>query len=193
MPISGVSSHIYYQAGVAGSAPGEHNDNPQNTNRELTDEEKAAVEKLQVLDKKVRAHERAHVAAGGGYIRGGASFEYQTGPDGKKYAVGGEVSIDTSPVKGDPQATIQKMQVVRKAALAPADPSATDRAVAAKATQQETRARMELREEKQGKAEEKETAGASGVKGTRISSYTSSGELVPAAASTSTGILDLIA
>lgn len=46
----------------------------------------------------MRAHEQAHKTAAGGLAQGGATFEYQTGPDGKQYAVSGEVKIDTSPV-----------------------------------------------------------------------------------------------
>lgn len=115
---------------------------------ELTDEEKKEVDELQKRDLEVRAHEQAHIAAGGSYVRGGPSFSYQTGPDGKRYAVGGEVSIDTSAVSGDPQATIQKMQAVRKAALAPASPSSTDRSVASAASQKMNAARMELAKER---------------------------------------------
>ncbi len=102
------------------------------------------IAQLKAADVAVRAHEAAHVAAGGGLVRGGASFTYQTGPDGRQYAVAGEVQIDTSPVRGDPAATIQKMATVRAAALAPSDPSATDRAVAASAAQQALAARAEL-------------------------------------------------
>lgn len=102
------------------------------------------VEKLKRRDTEVRAHEQAHVAAGGAYIKGGISYQYQKGPDGKMYAVGGEVSIDTSPVKGNPQATIAKMEVVKQAANAPADPSGADRSVAAAADQEEAQARGDL-------------------------------------------------
>ncbi len=98
---------------------------------------------LRQRDKEVRAHEAAHVAAGGPYVRGGPAYQYTRGPDGRMYAVGGEVQIDTAPVPGDPEATVAKMQAVRRAALAPARPSAQDRAVAAKAAQIEMRARME--------------------------------------------------
>lgn len=121
---------------------------------ELTDEEKQQVQKLEARDREVRAHEMAHKAAGGQYVRGG-NYEYQTGPDGKRYAVGGEVSIDTSAVSGDPEATVRKMQVVRKAALAPAQPSAQDRAVAAHASQKEVQARAEIREEAVAEQNEK--------------------------------------
>ncbi len=105
---------------------------------------RALVAELRQRDREVRAHEAAHAAAGGAYVRGGPSFQYTRGPDGRLYAVGGEVQIDVSPVSGDPEATIAKMQVVRRAALAPARPSAQDRAVAARAAQAEMRARMEL-------------------------------------------------
>ena len=32
---------------------------------------------------------RAHLSAAGAYAHGGASYEYELGPDGKRYAVGG--------------------------------------------------------------------------------------------------------
>ena len=67
----------------------------------------------------MRAHEQAHLAAAGPYANGAPTFEFQTGPDGRQYAVGGEVSIDTSPVPGDPEATVRKAQTVKRAALAP--------------------------------------------------------------------------
>lgn len=103
------------------------------SNQQLSEEEQEQVQGLKQRDAEVRAHEQAHLAAAGPHAKGGASFEYQTGPDGKRYAVGGEVQIDTSPVEGDPQATVQKMQQVRAAALAPGSPSGQDRAVAAQA------------------------------------------------------------
>lgn len=114
----------------------------------LTEEEQKQVEELKARDTEVRAHEQAHIAAGGSYVRGGAKYDYQTGPDGKKYAVGGEVSIDTSAVEGDPQATINKAQVILKAALAPAEPSGQDKAVASQARQMMASARKELMSEK---------------------------------------------
>ena len=115
---------------------------------ELTDEEIRQVTELKQRDTEVRAHEAAHIAAGGVFVRGGASFSYQTGPDNGRYAVGGEVNIDTSPVNGDPEATIRKMQTVRSAALAPANPSGQDRSVAAKASTREARAQQELAKER---------------------------------------------
>ena len=117
------------------------------------------VQELRQRDREVRAHEQAHKSAAGPYAKGGPTFEYQTGPDGRRYAVGGEVSIDTSKVSGNPQATLIKAQTVRRAALAPSEPSAQDRSVAAQASQLENEARAELREQKA--EEQKETAASS--------------------------------
>ena len=64
---------------------------------ELSPEQSQEVEKLKKRDQEVKAHEKAHEAAGAGIVQGGASYQYQRGPDGKMYAVGGEVKIDTAP------------------------------------------------------------------------------------------------
>lgn len=109
----------------------------------LSVEEAAQVAKLKQVDRQVRQHELAHLAAAGGMATSGASFTYQKGPDGVNYAVGGEVGIDTSPGK-TPEETIRRAQAIRAAALAPADPSGQDRSVAAQATQMEQQARIEL-------------------------------------------------
>ena len=99
---------------------------------------------LRARDQRVRAHEAAHLAAAGGLAQGGAAFTYERGPDNKNYAVGGEVSIDTSPVNGNPAATLAKARQIQAAALAPADPSAQDRHVAAAASAMATEAQWEL-------------------------------------------------
>lgn len=109
----------------------------------LTEVEQQEVRELAARDREVRAHEQAHANVGGQYA-GSPSYTYQRGPDGRQYAVGGEVSISTSPIPGDPEATIDKAQIVRRAALAPAEPSAQDRRVAAEATAIEQQARAEL-------------------------------------------------
>ena len=98
---------------------------------------------LQVRDKEVRTHEAAHAAAGGSYA-GSPSYTYENGPDGQSYAVDGEVSINISPIAGDPAATLQKAQQVRAAALAPAEPSGQDMKVAQRAQSMAARARSEL-------------------------------------------------
>ena len=119
----------------------------------LTPEEQAQVAELQARDQEVRTHEMAHVMAGGAHVTGGPSYEYEIGPDGKGYAVGGSVGIDTSPA-GDPEATIAKMQTVAAAALAPAKPSGQDLKVAAAARQAEAKARAELAQAKMEQPEE---------------------------------------
>lgn len=106
--------------------------------------EQRKLQELRNIDRRVRAHELAHVSVGGRYVTSGASFRYETGPDGRRYAVAGEVSIDTSEVAGDPRATLEKAQIVLRAALAPADPSAQDRRVAAQAVATIQQARVEL-------------------------------------------------
>lgn len=111
---------------------------------ELTEAEEKRVKELKKIDREVRSHEQAHLAAAGDLATGGASFTYTSGPDGRRYATAGEVNIDISPVKGNPKQTIKKMQQVRRAALAPADPSGQDRAVAAKAAREIAKAQAEL-------------------------------------------------
>ncbi|MEA2119776.1 putative metalloprotease CJM1_0395 family protein [Halovibrio sp. HP20-50] len=100
----------------------------------MAPEEIQLLDQLKQTDREVRQHEMAHQTVGGAYT-GGASYEYEVGPDGKRYAVAGEVPIDYGPVPNDPQATIEKMQTVIAAAMAPADPSPTDYQVAAQARQ----------------------------------------------------------
>lgn len=109
----------------------------------FTEQELEQIQKLEARDLEVRNHEQAHQSVGGQYA-GAASYTYQRGPDGINYAVGGEVPIDISPIPGNPEATIQKAEIVRRAALAPAEPSAQDRAVAAQAIQIKLEAQSEL-------------------------------------------------
>ncbi len=106
-------------------------------------QEQQEIQELKARDQEVKTHEQAHAAVGGRYAAA-PSYSYQLGPDGKQYAVGGEVQIDVSPIPGDPQATVQKMQQVRAAALAPAEPSAADRRIAAEAMQRQIQAQAEL-------------------------------------------------
>ena len=128
---------------------------------ELTEEEQAEVEEMKNRDAEVRTHENAHKSAGGQYAAA-PSYTYETGPDGKRYITDGEVSIDIGE-ESDPQDTITKMQVVKRAALAPAQPSAQDRQVYAEASQKEAQARQELNEQK---AEEAQSSDSDKQQGT---------------------------
>ncbi len=125
----------------------------------LTEEEQNEVEQLKKIDAEVRRHEQAHATAGGKYA-GAPQYGYTEGPDGNRYATSGHVSIDVTPIPNDPKATMQKMDVVRRAALAPAEPSGADRSVAAKASAEKQKAQIELA---QLKAEE--LAGGGGQDG----------------------------
>ena len=108
----------------------------------LSEEEQQQVDKLKARDREVRAHEQAHIAAAGGASVSGPSFSYQQGPDGQRYAVGGHVNIDVSPGR-TPEDTLRKARAVERAALAPADPSGQDQAVAAQARQLALQAQAE--------------------------------------------------
>ena len=101
------------------------------------------ITELASRDREVRSHEQAHAAVGGSYA-GAPTYSFKRGPDGQTYAVGGEVSIDVSPIPNDPAATLRKMEVVQQAALAPAEPSAQDLRVAAQAQVLAAQARSEL-------------------------------------------------
>ena len=120
----------------------------QNPN-ELSEDQKRAISQLQARDSEVRAHEAAHQAAGGG-MTGGASYTYQKGPDGRMYAIGGEVSIST---KGGstPQEEMANARQVQAAAMAPANPSGQDYAVATSAKVMEMKAQQELAKEEAAK------------------------------------------
>lgn len=110
---------------------------------ELSTEQLEQLTKLRTRDREVRQHEAAHLAASGGLAVSGASFSYQKGPDGISYAVGGEVQIDTSPGR-TPQESLERARTIQTAALAPAQPSGQDMAVAAAARKMEMQARAEL-------------------------------------------------
>lgn len=112
----------------------------------LSDAELATLRQLKARDTEVHQHEAAHQSAGGSYV-GAASFTFTRGPDGQRYAVGGEVPVDTAPLRGKPEETLEKMRAILAAALAPADPSAQDRRVAAKAMQAIAQAQLDLHQQ----------------------------------------------
>lgn len=151
-------------SGADDSAPSQGSDKPGNAARpersedgaraeqgqgsdDPSSEQEAVVQELKSRDQQVRQHEQAHRTTGGQYA-GAPTYTYQRGSDGQLYAVGGQVAIDASPIPDDPEATISKMQTVRSAALAPADPSPQDIRVAQEATRQLLQAQSELRAER---------------------------------------------
>jgi len=85
----------------------------------------------------------AHQAVGGAFA-GSPTYKKVKGPDGKEYAVAGEVPIKI--IKGNsPQETIKNMEIVKAAALAPADPSPQDLKVAQTAEMIKAKAMQELK------------------------------------------------
>jgi hypothetical protein len=114
---------------------------------QLSPEQQREVARLKEIDRHVRAHEAAHMAAGGGLVTGGATYTYAYGPDGKAYAVAGEVGIDTSH-EAEPEANISKGQRIQAAALAPADPSPQDYRVASAGAQLTAQGYAELAAER---------------------------------------------
>lgn len=120
---------------------------------DLSQEEKEQVTELKSRDSEVKAHEQAHLSALAGQ-GGSASYEYTTGPDGRRYATGGEVPVSIGESSGGPQDTIRNAQQVARAAVAPAQPSGADQAARAKAQQVEAQARKELREKQKSGGDE---------------------------------------
>jgi len=119
------------------------NDLSENDTQNKDVHQERVINELQRRDKEVRSHELAHAAVGGPFT-GAPNYAFKIGPDGQKYAVNGEVSVDLSIVAGNPTATIAKMQKVYAAALAPANPSAQDTQIAANAIQNILQAQSEL-------------------------------------------------
>lgn len=119
---------------------------PTNTRGEpLDSEEQREVQRLQRRDLEVKSHEQAHARVGGSHVRGGVKLSYTTGSDGQRYATDGQVNIDLSSERS-PEATASKMRQVQRAALAPANPSGADRAVASLAARRELEAQAEIQE-----------------------------------------------
>jgi hypothetical protein len=125
------------------SAPQGKNTEKDSSGAPLSEEQQQQITELKKRDQEVRAHEQAHLAAAGGMARGGAALSYETGPDGRKYAVGGEVQIVMRSGRS-PEETIRNARQVQAAAMAPASPSSTDQQTAAAAARMEQEARAEL-------------------------------------------------
>jgi len=109
----------------------------------LDSEQQQIIRELARRDIEVRNHERIHASVGGRYTSA-PSYTYERGPDGRLYAVSGEVRIDTTPVPNNPEATLEKALTIQRAALAVPDPSPADRSAAAQARMMAAEARAEI-------------------------------------------------
>lgn len=128
-------------------------DGSSNSNDELTQQEQQEVSELKMTDAEVRAHENAHKAAAAGLTSSAPNYEYETGPDGRKYAVAGDVNVSYQHSE-DPEVNLRNAQQLKASALAPADPSSQDRKVAAQADREIAQARQEILEEQNQTNEE---------------------------------------
>ena len=115
-----------------------------NAGKQLTPDEQAEVAKMAARDREVRAHEAQHLAAAGS-MAGSVEYTYEMGPDGKMYAVGGDVKIVITS-GGTPEEALARARQLRAAADAPADPSGQDMSVAAKASAMEADALKKIAE-----------------------------------------------
>ena len=125
------------------------------------------VQQLASRDREVRAHEQAHAAVGGVHA-GAPVYQFTRGPNGVRYATSGHVSIDVGEVPGNPEATLDKMLQVARAALAPAQPSAQDRAVAAEATVKAQQARVQLAQQRQQPTDDSARSGGQNPAATEL-------------------------
>ncbi|MFO1475801.1 MAG: putative metalloprotease CJM1_0395 family protein [Verrucomicrobiota bacterium] len=114
--------------------------------KQLTPQDRAEIARLAARDRDVRAHEAAHLAAAGA-LASGIEFDYEMGPDGKLYAVGGRVKISV-PGGLTPEQALAAARQMRAAATAPTDPSGQDLSVAAQASAMEAQAQAQLDQQK---------------------------------------------
>jgi hypothetical protein len=96
---------------------------------EMTRRERALRDRLRDRHHAVQKHETEHYEAGRPYT-GAPEYWCVTGPDDKMYAVGGITPFDVTPVRGDIPATLRKYRTLKRAALAPHEPSDVDEMLA---------------------------------------------------------------
>ncbi|WP_045855587.1 putative metalloprotease CJM1_0395 family protein [Teredinibacter purpureus] len=132
------------------------------------------ISRLASRDREVRAHEQAHSSVGGQHA-GAAQYQYENGPDGVRYAVGGEVPINVGR-EASPEATLRKAEIVKRAALAPAEPSPQDRRVAAEASRLQADAQREIIAQQTASTEESDSSDVDGNKDGVIASNGASTE-----------------
>lgn len=152
-PVSQAGQQLNNQNDLAkdnGQDPSAGKENAEDQQQQQAEQKKLT--ELKQRDAEVRSHEQAHAALGGQYADS-PQYEYERGPDGRQYAVGGEVSIDVSEA-ATPEETIRKAQQVKAAALAPAEPSSQDLRVATEASQIALEARTEIAKERAEEAQQ---------------------------------------
>ena len=106
---------------------GDYIEQVQNPNNYDQKDFERVLEKFKRVDAQVRSHEQIHATIG--QTTTPIAYNYQQGPDGKMYAVGGSVRFDTS-IPEDPKAAAFKLDQLQKAASAPSNPSSADNTIA---------------------------------------------------------------
>ncbi len=115
----------------------------QGNQNDLDPAQREHLRRLQARDRRVRAHEQAHNLAGGGQVAPAVRYRYQTGPDGRRYAVGGQVHAPAGG-GGSPEKALEHSADLRRAAVAPTRPSYQDRITLNHAFVQEERLRSQI-------------------------------------------------
>lgn len=86
------------------------------------------LEKFKSMDSNIRMHEQQHAALSG--TSSPIEYSYQLGPDGKMYANGGSVRLDTS-LPNNPDAASVKLDSIKKSATSSgSDMSGADATIA---------------------------------------------------------------
>ncbi len=104
----------------------------------LTLEEQRTVEDMRRRDSTVRQEEQTQ-AAQAGQFAGAPIYEYQVGPDNKRYAVAGEVPVSIPDPSSDPATLERALDVLSQAATSPAATSAQEFMAAQQAAGQAAR------------------------------------------------------
>ncbi|WP_145185463.1 hypothetical protein [Planctomycetes bacterium Pla163] len=99
---------------------------------------------LQRSDRQVRLQENLKRQMGAEHVRGGAEYSFVEGPDGRRYAVSASSEFELPDANTDPRQAAHDAAQIRRAVLAAARSSPADRALAARATSLEARARAEI-------------------------------------------------
>lgn len=85
------------------------------------------IDKFENLDAKTKTHEQAHASSG--TTTAPIQYNYQVGPDGRLYATGGSVRLDTT-IPEDEGAANAKLEELKDASSAPSELSAADAQIA---------------------------------------------------------------
>jgi len=105
--------------------------------------EQKAIERLKNRDKEVRTHESSHSNNPELIKIGSAQFDYTIGPDGKAYATGGKVTLATG-IARTPEDALAKAEALKKASMAPGEPSSQDFQALSAAQSMEYEARNQI-------------------------------------------------